>query len=92
MTEQELKEFALELETTLVIAFLPSFLNYAIVDNEIIHIVISSNQFKNLTIPERTSLVFAKLRQQDAEILEKCTVIVETFTTQQIEDLIEFYF
>lgn len=90
MTEQELKLYAAELETTLVMAFMPSFLNY-VVNEDYIHFVLSSDRFKGMSVAERTSLVFSKLRQHDAEILDKAFVVVETFTSKQIEDLIDYY-
>lgn len=91
MNEQELKLYAAELECTLVMAFLPSFLNYAILDDGIIHFVISSSRFKGLTVDERTSLIFSKLKIHDPDILNKVTVVIEAFTTKQIEDLIDYY-
>jgi hypothetical protein len=66
-------------------------LNY-VVTEDYIHFVISSSRFKGLTVAERTSLVFSKLKLHDPEILDKVLVVVETFNTEEIEDLIEFYF
>lgn len=91
MTDQDLKTYAAEIETTLVIAFFPSFLNY-VVSEGYIHFVISSHRFEGLSVAERTSLVFSKLKLHDPEILEKALVVVEAFTTDEVEDLIDFYF
>lgn len=89
MDEYEKRVFAAEIETTLVIAFLPAFLNYNI-EEDYIHVVISSSHFKNLNVSQRTSLVYSKLRIHDKEILDKFPVIVEVYTKQEIEDLIDF--
>lgn len=90
MTDQEMKLYAHELESTLAIAFLPSFLNWVIADGYI-HFVISAPIFKKLTINERAALVFSKLKLHDLNILNEVPVIVETYSSKQIEDLIDFF-
>lgn len=90
MTHHDLKLYAAEIECTLVVGFFPSFLNY-IIEEDYIHFIISSNQFKNLKISDRISLIFQKLRLHDVCILNEVPIIIEAFTTNEIEDLIDYH-
>lgn len=88
MDFHERKMLGAEIEATLVMCFRPSFFNYIVAD-DYIHVCIASNVFRGLDVATRTSLVFSKLRAHDMIVLEQVPVVVETYTTTQVDDLLE---
>lgn len=82
--------YAAEIECTLVISFLPSFIGCVVTD-EVIHFQFACGQFRHMSVADRTALVFNKLKLHDPEILQKTSVIIETFTPLQAEALIESF-
>lgn len=92
MSEEDLKKLAQSLHSNLTYYLRPYFLSITLekfYKEYYIHIVISCPRFEFLPMEDRISYVFSLIKKYNGDILEKVSVIVEPFTTEEMSQYLE---
>lgn len=94
MTHEEIQPLLVELESTLITNIRPNFLSviYEADDSPFIHIIISKSSFQDISVNDRLNQIFSLLKTKNPDIIEKHSVIIETFSSEELEDLIDSLF
>lgn len=59
-------------------------------DHPFIHIVISANSFNKRSVDERIATVFDCLHTEDKDLVEKNTIVVEAFSSNEMADIFQY--
>ncbi len=89
MTE-DLQSILLLLEATLLEYEVPDYIEVS-EQNNVIYVLISKEEYKNVPLHERIQKVSALLEFDHDDILDKYPVIIECLDSQELSDLMEMY-
>lgn len=81
-----------KLESFFICNYIPYFLGITYVEDEnYVHVVISSKKFDNLPVNERIVNIFSLIKTKLPDILDSTILVVEAYSLNEIEDLLEYY-
>lgn len=84
-----MNEYRLIIESILI-QIRPNFLDVSYIDSvNTIHVIISHKLFRDMIISDRVSYIFSLLIKNCPDILEKVTVVVECFSSEEMNSLFE---
>ena len=83
----------IELESTIVYNLRPTFLSIVHEKEELpfIHIIVSHPSFNNKPMKDRINYIFSLIKDNNLDILNRVTIIVEAFSSSEMEDLFEHF-
>lgn len=90
---KDITELALvSIESTLICNLRPSFLTvlYENSNPSYIHIIISHRAYKDMKMVDRISSIFRLLSEKNPDIINTTPIIVETFSSTEMEDFFEY--
>lgn len=77
-----------DIETALVAGLRPSFLAIGFQDG-FIHIIVSHPSFEHKSISKRIRICYDLIRSHDRQILKDNSIIIETYDSHELTDLLE---
>lgn len=85
------QEVLVTLESIISLYLKPTFLAITLVDGDV-QIVISMLEFRNMSVQERVNYVFKLLSSRCSAIIRERLVLVQTFSGDEMESVIEHVF
>lgn len=80
------------LESFFISNYLPLFLGiHYLEEDNTVHVIISSNKFEKLPTNERILNIFSLIKTKLPDILGSTILIVEAYSLNELEDLLEYY-